>query len=108
MTAILDRLPAVDEEPPGHQQEPGRLSFYYGMVLIDNAHLDYWHRGDLSGLWKVEGSRALAGRVGGSLAARSLPMARIAADRNLLFGLLATAMAAPIRRSAGIHLPADW
>ena len=35
------------------------------------------------------GSGAVAGRVGGGLAARSLPMAAIAADRNLLFGLLA-------------------
>ena len=31
----------------------------------------------------------MAGRVGGGLAARSIPMASIAADRNLLFGLLA-------------------
>ena len=31
----------------------------------------------------------MAGRVAGGLAARSLPMAAIAADRHLLFGLLA-------------------
>ena len=35
------------------------------------------------------GAGAVAGRVGGGLAARSIPMASIAADRNLLFGLLA-------------------
>src|SRR5262245_1295736 len=34
-------------------------------------------------------SVAVAGRVAGSVAARSLPMAALAADRNLLFGLLA-------------------
>ena len=31
----------------------------------------------------------MAGRVAGGLAAGSLPMAAIAAERNLLFGLLA-------------------
>ncbi len=37
----------------------------------------------------ARGAGAVAGRVGGGLAARSIPMAAIAADRNLLFGLLA-------------------